>query len=509
MPSRPTTRALALAVLAGLLYWAAQPPVGMGALAFVALVPLLLALRGAGAWRGAALGWLAGTIACNGLTSASIYTALLRAHHPAWIAAAEALVIPQLCGALFFAGFGAFVAVLERRRPGAPSRIVLVPAAWIAGEFARARIGDGMPWVLLAHAAVGFPWMLQVADLAGAYGVSFVVALVNVLLAMLLERPATGGRRLHVPLAVAGTILAGVAAYGHAQLARWRLPDGGTLRVALVQGDVPDEWRTSLRSLPDVLARYQGLIAEAAHDSPDLVILPENAAGVSPAANPQVLARIAAPLDRSGALVLLGAPRTVSLGPGRAAVRNSAFLVSPGGTPLATYDKIHLVPFGETSTWLLPGALRRRLGLSDDYSAGDAVTLFDVGGTRTGVLICWEGIYAGAARTLVQAGAQLLVNLSNDDWFGGHAAVEQHFRATLLRAVETRRFLLRATNSGVTAIVDPRGVVVASAQRDAPAVVTAEVAAASAETLYVRVGDVFAWACLLVALVAGAALLVR
>jgi len=117
-----------------------------------------------------------------------------------------------------------------------------------------------------------------------------------------------------------------------------------------------------------------------------------------------------------------------------------------------------------------------------------------------GVLICWEGIYAGAARALGQAGAELLVNLSNDDWFGGHAAVEQHFRASLLRAVETRRFLLRATNSGVTAIVDPRGIVTASAPRDAPAVVAREVAAAAAETLYMRIGDVFAWTCLLVAL---------
>jgi apolipoprotein N-acyltransferase len=106
------------------------------------------------------------------------------------------------------------------------------------------------------------------------------------------------------------------------------------------------------------------------------------------------------------------------------------------------------------------------------------------------------------ARALARSGAELLVNLSNDDWFGGHAAVEQHFRASLLRAVETRRFLLRATNSGVTAIVDPRGVVTASAPRDAPAIVAGQVAAASVETLYVRIGDVFAWTCLLISLAA-------
>src|SRR5262249_24010659 len=235
-------------------------------------------------------------------------------------------------------------------------------------------------------------------------------------------------------------------------------------------------------------------------EGPELVVLPENAAGVSPSANPQILAQLAAPLAGSGSLVLLGAPRTVALGPGSAAVRNSAFLVDATGALRATYDKMHLVPFGETSTWLLPAALQRRLGVPDDYSAGDAATLFDVDGARAGVLICWEGIYAGAGRPLARAGDTLLVNLSNDDWFGGRAAAEQHFRATLLRAVETRRPLLRATNSGVAALVDARGIVIAAAPRDAATVLAGTVTTLSTPTLYTRIGDVFAWTCLLAAL---------
>jgi apolipoprotein N-acyltransferase len=274
-----------------------------------------------------------------------------------------------------------------------------------------------------------------------------------------------------------------------------------------VQGDIPDAWRTSLASLPAVLARYQALIGGAARDRPALVVLPENAAGVSPVTNPQVLARLAAPLDGPEARLLLGAPRTVPLGDGVATVRNSAFVVDSTGKLLGSYDKIHLVPFGETSTWLLPRALQRRLGVPDDYSAGDTPTLLDIGGMHAGVLICWEGIYASAARVLVNAGAELLVNLSNDDWFDGHAAVEQHLHATLLRAVETRRFLLRATNSGVTAIVDPRGFVVASAPPGAATVVAGHVTRISGLTPYVRAGDVFAWACVLAAL--GALILPR
>src|SRR5262249_43993520 len=477
MPSRPTTRALALAALAGVLYWAAQPPLALGSLAFLALVPLLLAVRGAGPWRALALGWLAGTIACNGLTSAAIHAALVHAGPPGWLAALEALVIPQLCGALYFAAFAAYAAILERRRPGTAWRIVLLPAAWVACELARSRIGNGMPWVLLAHAEVDRPWLLQVADVAGASGVSFVVAMVNVLAAMLLERPRARRSRLGAPVAFAGaTLLAALAPRpAKPRPRRARAPAGRPLRVALVQGNIPDEWRTELRQLPAVLARYRELVTLAARGGPELVVLPENAAGVSPSANPQILAQLATPLAGSGARLLLGAPRTVALGPGSAAVRNSAFLVDATGTLRATYDKMHLVPFGETSTWLLPAALQRRLGVPDDYSAGDAATLFDVDGARAGVLICWEGIYAEAARALARAGATLLVNLSNDDWFGGHAAAEQHFRATLLRAVETRRPLVRATNSGVTALVDARGIVIAAAPRDAATVLAGTV----------------------------------
>src|SRR5262249_88968 len=151
-------------------------------------------------------------------------------------AAVEALVVPQLCGALYFAAFGAYVTALERWRPRTAWRILLLPAAWTAGEFARARIGHGMPWVLLAHTQVGRPWLLPGADLPGAYGVSFLVALVNVLVAMLLERPAAGWRQLRMPVAIGTVVLAAAVVYGHVQLARWREPDGRSLRVALVQG---------------------------------------------------------------------------------------------------------------------------------------------------------------------------------------------------------------------------------------------------------------------------------
>jgi apolipoprotein N-acyltransferase len=495
-----TTRALVLAVLAGLIYWASHPPLSVGTLGFVALVPLLVAVHGGGIGRGFGLGWLAGTIACNLLTSASIFAALGRAHHPAWLAAAEAAVVPQLCGALYFGAFGAYVATLDRRRPGTPAAVFLLPAAWVGTELARSRIGHGMPWVLLAHTQVHHPRVLQVADLAGASGVSFVVALANVLGAMALV-PGTR-RRVGVPLALGVGVLAAAMAYGHLRLARAVGSEDPHLEVVLVQGNVPERWRATLAGLPRTVAGYRDLVARAAAGRPDLVILPENAVSVSVAANPQLLAELARPLAGTDALLLVGGPREVSGDRGRASIRNAAHLVDARGTIRGVYEKRHLVPFGEASTWLVPAFLQRRLGLRADYSAGDGAPLLDVAGTPIATLICWEGIYAAGAASLVRDGARLLVNLSNDDWFGGRAAAEQHFDATLLRAVETHRALVRVTNSGVTAVVDERGVLVAAAPRDEATILPARVALAGDLTVYTRIGDAFAWACAAVSLLA-------
>jgi apolipoprotein N-acyltransferase len=493
MTLAPTTRAVVLGVISGLLYHAAYAPAGVGALAFVALVPLLVAVHGRAGGAGLLAGWVAGTIACNGLTTASIFAALIRARHPPWLAGIEALVVPQLYGAFWFAAFGAYAAALARRHPRA-SDVLVLAAAWVAGEFARSRLGNGMPWVLLAHAQTESPTLLQVADVAGAYAVSFVVAVVNAAIAIALTAPDRA-RRAGL---VAALVVAAAVGYGRVQLVRWERPGGAALRVAVVQGAIPDGWRESLAHQHDAVARYRMLVEQAARDRPALVVLPENAVGIAPATNPEVLAQIARPLAGSETMLVIGAPRVVSAEGGRASVRNAVYLVDARGAVRAAYDKLRLVPFGETPPWLLPRSIRERLALPDDYTPGDGPTLLRHANAAVGPVVCWEGIYAELVRPQVRAGAMLLASLSNDDWFGGRAAVEQHFRATLLRAVETRRWLVRATNTGVTAIVDPRGVAVVAPRPEA-AVLAGRVTLETGTTAYVWLGDVFAWGCCVVA----------
>ena len=495
MPPTPTT--VALALVGGVLYFAAFPPLDVGVLGWVALVPLLVAVRGRTPRAAALLGWLTGTVAATALTGPSVWSVALRADRTPAVALAAAVVIPQLYGALWFGGFAWLVARLGALRDA--RGVVLVPAAWVACELGRSQVGHACPWALLAHSQATTPVWLQLADVAGAAGPGFVLATASGAVALLLVR-ARGAR---VAAVVALLVVAGAWRYGAVALAAHAPVAGATsIRLALVQGDVPDEWRGSLARLGDLLRVYRGLTAQALDGHPALVVWPENAVGISPDVNASAFASV---LDGAGGrapALLVGAPRAVPLDGGGVTLRNSAWLLEPGRGVVAVHDKSRLAPFGEASPWSLLGPVARLAGVRDEYSAGTDATLFVVDGHRLGTLICFEAIYADVARRLVADGAELLVNVSNDAWFGGHAGMAQHFRAALLRAVETRRWLVRGTNAGITAAIDPRGVVVARAPMDVPAVLAVDPVPAVGRTPYVRWGDWFAWTCVGVLVIA-------
>jgi apolipoprotein N-acyltransferase len=480
---------LALAVLAGVLHGASFPPLGAWPFAFVALAPLVVSLRGASPGTAALLGWVTGTV---GASIAGTPALTAGAHAYFAVGAGAAVAVASLLGQVFHALPTALFAVVASRLlglPAAPARIVTVGAAWAGIEWLRAYAfgGGGSPWDLLAHPLYARPLWIQLADLGGTSLVSFVLA-----------ASATAVAELRVDArgaaATAAVVLGVTAGYG-----AWRLDqdlDGGPrLRVGLVQGDVPNAWRGDPARADEALRAFAGATREILPERPALVIWPENAISVLLAPNARVRAAIADALGADGPALLLGGPRAAQTAPGRAEFHNSAYLLGATGDVAGVYDKRRLVPFGEyvpMAALSLPGW---RLAAPGDYSPGGPPTVFATP-VPFGVLICFEGLYPDLAADLVRGGARLLVNVSNDAWFGA-AGEEQTFAMTVFRSVEQRRPLVRVTNAGVSGVVGPSGRILARLPAGGPAARVVAVPLGEATSPYARVGDAFAWLALL------------
>jgi apolipoprotein N-acyltransferase len=471
---------VALAIAAGAVHGASFPPLGMWPLAFVAFAPLIVAARGTRPLTGALLGWIAGTVGAT-IAGTPALTTATRAYFDCGPVAAVAFatLLGQVFHALPTTVFGACIGRLTRLET-LPARAGTLAAAWTSLEFLRAHglTGGGSPWDLLAHPLYAHPLWIQLADLGGVPLVSFVLMATAAAAAEI--RMATW-RALATVLALLGL----TAAYG-----TWRLgqqDDGAPdLRIALVQGNVPNAWRTEAARAGDGFGALASATAPALAARPTLVIWPENAISTLVEPNARYAAEIARVLRPGGPSLLLGGPRFAQSVPGRVDFYNAAYLFSADGEILDVYDKRRLVPFAETA----PIAWLHRAG---DYSPGSGATIFATP-APFGVLICFEALYGDLARDLVRRGARFLVNISNDAWFDVSAGREQAFAMTVFRAVENRRALVRVTNTGVSGVVGPSGRVLARFPVGLRGAWDVRVPLrADAVPPYTVVGDTFAW----------------
>ena len=478
--------ALALAALSGAVYATAFPPLSWAPAAWVGLAPLLVACARLTPLRAAAAGMLWTVTAAAGVAGflpgmLGRYFAL--APIEAWVVAAG--IVAVLHG-VSISAYAAWVAWLARRRAATP---ILLAAGWVVCELARAHGALGSPWALSAYSQLPALRIIQIADLAGPYGIGLLIAAVNACAAAAFA-PALRGRRPLRSAALVAAALLGALAYG-----QWRLGQdiatGDAVRVAVVQAGAPaaDPAARAAR-----LARHVALTAAA---RADLVVWPEYAVEGyldEPSAARDAVLRAA---DSAGADLILGGPHRAPSASGTR-YHNSAYLVRDGAVA-ARYDKRRLVPFAEEErlAWLLGPAATR-------YEPGVAAAALPATRLRAGVLLCLEAMYPALARAAVGDGAEVLVTLSNDAWFGDAEAARQQLDIATLRAVETRRFLVRAAATGFSAVIDPHGRTLVRSALDTNQVLHASVRASRAGSLYQRCGDAFAWAVVLLA--AGASL---
>ncbi|MCL6546317.1 MAG: apolipoprotein N-acyltransferase [Bryobacteraceae bacterium] len=394
-----------------------------------------------------------------------------------------AVLLFSVAKALHLAVFAAAVGPLMRRWWAIPASAAL----WVAIERTHGPLG--FAWQALGNAGISMGVPLRLAPFTGVYGLSFVFAMLSAALAVAF----LGRRRRELAWLAALAVLPILPA----------LPEQtpGAERAVLVQPNIPQDQSWTREALDSAVNRLSYLtlqpILRKDERLPDLAIWPEVPAPFhydADAGFRRDLASLAHLIRRPLlAGVVAHTPEGDPL--------NSAVLLGPGGELLGRYDKMYLVPFGEfVPRWF--GFVNRITQETGDFAAGKKVVVFETGRRKIGAFICYEAAFPHLVRRFAAGGAEVLVNLSNDGYFGQSAAREQHLKIARMRAVENRRWLLRATNNGYTAVVDPAGRITASLPPDREASLPAAYSYVSEISFYTRYGDWFVALCTLVSLAA-------
>jgi len=514
-PPQPARYRWCLAVLSGLLLTLAFPKNEVPGLAWCALMPLFWAVRTVSGRDAFRIGWVSGLVHYLSLIYWTAYTMHTFGHLP-WAVCIPVLFLFAAFLALFSALFGWWV----NRFASRPLWLALLaPAAWTALEFLRGNLLTGFPWALLAHSQYRMLPLIQMVDLAGTYGLSFIICGVNTALFLITRsiiRISPAPRlpwRYSLPAGLAAALLLGCAwGYGHWRLGHWEqtaAAAAGQRTVAVIQGNVDQgmKWDEAFRQA--TIERYLRLTREAAAGNPDLVVWPETATpfyfGLETAPTRAVLEGLLA-IRRP---LLLGSPAVSRTAEGDR-YYNRAYLLDGAGRIQSMYDKAHLVPFGEyvpLKRWLpFVGKMVAQVG---DFHAGKPGAVIDWEGVSLGIQICYEAIFPELARAQVASGAQLLVNMTNDAWYGPTGAPHQLLAMTVFRAVENRRSLARAANTGISGFISPTGRILAPTALYQEAAVSRALPLVSSYSAYTQWGDTAAYGCLIICALAGVLLLFR
>ncbi len=481
-------------VLSGVLTVFCFPSFNLSSLAWVCFVPLLLTLPGLRGGQSLRWGFLAGTLVGLG-TLYWIYPTCRWGGVP-WPMAGLAWGGLSAYLGLYWGLFGWCVVFFSR----APlwQRPFWFAMGWVALEWARSWFLGGFPWLTLACSQWQIPKHLALAQLGGSYAVSFLVILFNGTLATAIlawaNKPVV--RWAPVPGIAA---LIGLTAWS---VWLWRRPAAladNPWPMAIIQGNI-DQYKKWDRSYVDeIMSVYSTLTRDAALEKPRLIVWPETAVPGWIPNEPEPSQWVSDLARQSAVPLLVGAVTREQTGD-----YNAAFLISEDGKWADRYRKVHLVPFGEFVPFRrILSPFIRVLNDLGTFDAGPSAHVLSTPGGRVGVTICFEGLFPHLVRRFTRNGAQVLVNITNDGWYRDTAAPEQHFSATVLRAVENGRWMVRAANTGYSGFISPRGEIVSRSLLMSPAVLYGAPVPLDRFTFYARAGDVFVYLCLILLLFGG------
>jgi apolipoprotein N-acyltransferase len=482
-----------LSFLSGILLILSFPNFDLEFLAWFALVPLLLSIDGKGLYHSLKLGFLTGLISFLGI----LYWIIVAVHaygNVPLILSVLILLLLVVYLSLFIAAF-TFLTRLIQVRSGIQT-ILVTPILWVVLEYLRSFLLTGFPWANLGHSQyLNLPF-IQMAEITGVYGLSFLILLVNAtLFAVLRQWPKKVFPFREV--GITALILLGFLIYGYVKIKSVdrQLSQNPSLKIGLVQGNIDQsiKWDESFQK--ETLKIYERLSSKVSEGKPDLIIWPETATPFFFQEASEYQPLILDIPERTKAFVLFGSP-SYKIEKGKVNHYNSAYLASPAKELVGMYDKIHLVPFGEyvplSNLLFFIGSLGEGIG---NFKPGKEIFNFSLPQGKFGVLICFEIIFPDLCRRFVKDGADFLVTITNDAWFGRTSAPYQHFSMATFRAIENRVFIARAANTGISGFIDPSGRIVKQGGIFTEEAMNGMIRLSSEKTFYTLYGDVFAWIC--------------
>jgi len=466
------------------------PTIDQSFFSWVALIPLLYAVEGKGVYRSFLLGWLCGFAFYIGLIYWIVVVTTTYGKLPYPLGILVMLLLVSYLSLYFGLTLAASQFIEKKTAFKVPTTL---PFIWVTMEYLRSFLFTGFPWENLGYSQYHSLLLIQCADITGVYGISFLIVYVNSTLYLLL-RGIPDKKIPYKEIILALFIVIVVALYG-----RWQLIEikkvteaSATMNVGLIQGNIDQNIKWNIAFREKAITTHQQLSLKALHENTRLIIWPESSTPFYFQSEQDYQNRIFEIIYDSDTYLLLGSP-AYALRDGRWGNFNSAFLLSPSKKIIGRYDKIHLVPYGEYVPLkrFFPFINKMVEGIGNFYP-GQKISLLSLPEASFGTLICYEIIFPDLTRRFVKMGAQFLVNITNDAWFGKTSAPYQHLSMATFRAIENRRFITRAANTGISALIDVTGKIKSSSTLFTEALITGKIRLLTTQTFYTNYGDVFA-----------------
>ena len=479
-------RTIILTVLSAFLLTISYPQIEWSPLAWVALVPFLFALEGKKYRSSWGTGFLFGLLFFFATVGWLVYVT--------YPGAILMTVYLALYPAFFALGF-----IYFKKLPIIPRTFVLA-SLWTALEFLRGNLFTGFGWVSLGYSQYKNLLLIQIADIVGVYGISFLVILVNLfifeMIKVVLEKKEEAVKEIQYLQHTIFIILVVCLGYGFWTFKHTQFPS--TVKVVVVQPNIAQKIKWDDRYMPSIVSQTLALTDEAAQSHPDIILWPETSLPGILSEQPAYVEQIQLKALDLKTPIVMGAIINE-----KNQYFNSAVLVGSDGRIQGRYHKIHLVPFGE----FLPlrpvlGWMNRYIGL-EDFTSGKEYTIFSAGGSRFGVLICFEDAIDGLWRNFTKAGGEFFMNMTNDAWFMDTKEPFLHLQCAVLECVANKRSLVRAANTGVSGFIDPLGRIISLAQDKngkktfVKVFSSADVPLNNRLTFYTKYADIFTYLCFL------------